>query len=622
MTDESSEIRQGNADERLLEDSWEIRRRRAGRRELKVEAVAGICFLATALGLLAAAGTAGLDVATAVLLVGLYAAVSRVEFPIGAGYVVPSYLVLVPMLILLPPAIVPLLVAAALVLGAFGQWLCGLARPERMLFSIPDAWHAVGPAAVLAIAGPLGDTTAPLIFVAAFAAACLVDLASATMREAAILGVAPKVQILVLGQVWVVDACLAPVGYLAAKAASEQITDVLLVMPLGALLLFMARDRNARIAQAQFRLEQAFTDPLTSLGNRRLLDGDLREQMDAASAKSPLVLMAFDLNGFKNYNDTFGHAAGDALLARLGGKLTEAISGYGSAYRLGGDEFCVLVKVEAEQLEDRLRTAVTALSEDGDGFKVDASYGVVLLPHEASNPDEALQLADRRMYQCKQSRTGATRDQARDVLMRSIEAREPSLRDHSGDVATLVSRIARRLGLDAEQTDEAVRAAELHDVGKVGIPDAILNKPAALDEGEWEFMRQHTILGERILNAAPALRPVGSLVRSTHERWDGGGYPDGLRGEEIPLGARIVAVCDAYESMVSDRAYRKALGHEYACAELHRESGKQFDPAVVVAFLLEIEKIDSRTGIVSEDTGLPDRMEEVAAHLRELLATA
>ena len=618
MSVESTEIRP-SADERLLEDSWETRRRRAGRRELKVEAVAGICFLAAAFGLLAAGGVAGLDAGTAVLLVGLYAAVSRVEFPIGAGYVVPSYLVLVPMLILLPPAAVPLLVAAGLFLGAFGQWLCGKARPERMLFSIPDAWHAMGPAAVLTLTGPVGDSTAPIIFAIAFGAACLVDLASATMREAAILGVAPKVQIRVLAQVWIVDACLAPVGYLAAKAASEQLSDVLLVMPLGALLLFMARDRNARIAQAQYRLEQAFTDPLTSLGNRRLLDGDLRDRMNAASAKSPLVLMAFDLNGFKNYNDTFGHAAGDALLARLGGKLTEAVGPFGSAYRLGGDEFCVLLNVVPDNLEAPLRSAATALSEEGDQFQVDASYGVVLLPHEANSPDAALQLADRRMYQCKQSRGGATRDQARDVLMRSIEAREPSLRDHSGDVATLVSRIARRLGLDAEQTDEAVRAAELHDVGKVGIPDAILNKPAALDEGEWEFMRQHTILGERILNAAPALRPVGWLVRSTHERWDGGGYPDGLAGEQIPLGARIVSVCDAYESMVSDRAYRKALGHDYACAELKRESGRQFDPSVVVAFLMEIERIDAAS---AEGLDGLDPMEEVTAHLRELLTTA
>ena len=139
--------------------------------------------------------------------------------------------------------------------------------------------------------------------------------------------------------------------------------------------------------------------------------------------------------------------------------------------------------------------------------------------------------------------------------------------------------VARRFGIAGEEIDEIARAAELHDVGKVGIPDAVLDKPAALDATEWELMHQHTILGERILNAAPALRPVARIVRSTHERWDGTGYPDGLRGAEIPPAARIVAVCDAYEAMTSDRAYRAAIGHEAACQELRDMAGTQFDPA-------------------------------------------
>jgi response regulator RpfG family c-di-GMP phosphodiesterase len=139
-----------------------------------------------------------------------------------------------------------------------------------------------------------------------------------------------------------------------------------------------------------------------------------------------------------------------------------------------------------------------------------------------------------------------------------------------------------------EEIDEIARAAELHDVGKVGIPDVILDKPAGLDATEWELMYQHTILGERILNAAPALRPVARIVRSTHERWDGRGYPDGLRGDEIPLAARVVAVCDAYDAMTTDRAYSAAVGHEAACQELRDMAGSQFDPQVVSAFMAEI----------------------------------
>jgi two-component system cell cycle response regulator len=211
----------------------------------------------------------------------------------------------------------------------------------------------------------------------------------------------------------------------------------------------------------------------------------------------------------------------------------------------------------------------------------------VLLPHEAKTLEQALQLADERMYSHKHGRSGA-REQARDVLMRTMHAKQPDLRAHSSEVADLAVAVARRLGMDGEEIDEIARAAELHDVGKVGIPDAILDKPAGLDATEWELMHQHTILGERILNAAPALRPVARIVRSTHERWDGAGYPDGLRGDEIPLAARVVAVADAYDAMRTERTYSPAVAHEEACEELRAMGGSQFDPAVVEAFLAEI----------------------------------
>jgi len=135
------------------------------------------------------------------------------------------------------------------------------------------------------------------------------------------------------------------------------------------------------------------------------------------------------------------------------------------------------------------------------------------------------------------------------------------------------------------------RAAELHDVGKVAIPDAILNKAGPLDEAEWSFMRRHTIIGERILLSAPALRPVARLVRSSHERWDGGGYPDGLAQEEIPLGARIVAVCDAFDAMTTDRPYRRRVSDAAALAELRGNAGTQFDPQVVKAFARTLDEL-------------------------------
>ena len=168
--------------------------------------------------------------------------------------------------------------------------------------------------------------------------------------------------------------------------------------------------------------------------------------------------------------------------------------------------------------------------------------------------------------------------------MQALEEREPELREHVADVAHLARAVADELGIGGEDLDEVVRAAELHDVGKVAVPDAILHKPGPLTDSEWGAMRQHTIVGDRIISAAPALQGVARLVRSSHERYDGMGYPDRLMGEEIPLGARIVTVCDAFNAMTTNRPYRIAVSPGEALEEIERCSGRQFDPMVVDAF--------------------------------------
>jgi two-component system cell cycle response regulator len=188
------------------------------------------------------------------------------------------------------------------------------------------------------------------------------------------------------------------------------------------------------------------------------------------------------------------------------------------------------------------------------------------------------------MYANKNGGRTSARSQSRDVLLRALAERDPGLGEHISGVASLAEAVARRLGLDEEQIEHIRHAAELHDVGKMAIPDAILDKPAPLDPAEWEFIRRHTIIGERIVAAAPALRPVAALVRSSHERWDGTGYPDHLRAQEIPLGARIVAVCDAFDAMIANRPYRAGMEANRALDELARCAGTQFDPAVVEAF--------------------------------------
>jgi two-component system cell cycle response regulator len=320
---------------------------------------------------------------------------------------------------------------------------------------------------------------------------------------------------------------------------------------------------------------EATTDALTGLPNRRALLRDLEGVLDGPDAATFAV---FDLDGFKAYNDSFGHPAGDALLARLAGRLKNAArAAGGTAYRMGGDEFCVLLPSGTAAIDG----TVAALTERSERFSVTSSHGTIELPAEARDAPTALRRADHRMYASKASRRTSARRQSQAVLAQVLAEADPALGDHLRDVGELALSVARAIGMDGEAIDEVARAAELHDVGKVAVPDEILHKAGPLDQAEWRFLREHTIIGERILAAAPALAPVGHIVRSTHERWDGAGYPDALCGEAIPLGARVIAVCDAYDAMTSDRPYRRAMPADQALDELRRCAGTQFDATVV-----------------------------------------
>jgi two-component system, cell cycle response regulator len=326
---------------------------------------------------------------------------------------------------------------------------------------------------------------------------------------------------------------------------------------------------------------QALTDALTGLGNRRSFMRDLTQRLEA---ETPTLMVTLDLNGFKAYNDTYGHPAGDSLLRRLGARLELAAAPYGVAYRLGGDEFCVLLEVDGSNAETALDGVASALVEEGDNFSVAASFGAVLLPDESDTPSEALSLADQRLYAQKRTVQSSEGRQTLDALLRVLLEREPALHGHMREVGELSRTIGERLGLQGAGLEQLAHAAELHDIGKLAIPDTILHKPGPLTTDELAYVRKHTLVGARILGAAPALAGVADVVHSSHERWDGGGYPEGLSGHDIPLGARVVAVCDAFDAMTTDRPYRKAMSPAAALKELRRCAGTQFDPAVVDAF--------------------------------------
>jgi hypothetical protein len=397
----------------------------------------------TALGFVVAAGVCALmapwprelDPWLATALVTAYALASRVRFHVGANYTVPTQLVLVPMLFLLPTPLVPALVALAQLVSVSPDLLTGKVHPERALHAFGDSWYALAPALVLTLADATPfDADLWSIYLIALAGQFALDLAVNVARDRFELGLSPRLSLSNLRWIYAVDALLAPVGLLGAAAAAIDPWLFVLVLPLLILLEVFARERQRR------------------------LDGalELRHAYQGTSA----------------------------LLAEL-------------------------------------------LADD------DAYTGM-----------------------------------------------------HSRDVVALAVAVSTELGLDAQQVRDTEFAALLHDIGKIAVPKEIINKPGPLNDEEWALMRTHTVEGQRMLDqVGGALARVGVIVRASHERWDGGGYPDGLAGEEIPVEARVVSACDAFHAMTSDRSYRKALPAAVAVEELLRCAGTQFDPEVVAALL-------------------------------------
>ncbi|MGA2927602.1 MAG: HD-GYP domain-containing protein [Solirubrobacteraceae bacterium] len=404
--------------------------------ELRAEAIAASAFVIAAGALTCLTPAPGRhSPAVVVMFLLLYAAASRIEFDVGAGYCVPTQLVLIPMLYALPAGWVPLVVASAWVLGKVPTFLSGNRYPDRTVAAVANAWHAVGPALVFALARPgVPRWSDWAVLLAALCAELACDLAGTVTREWLRLGEIPKLPVRLLAPVYLTDVCLSPIGLAIAFAAVGHPAAAFIALPLGGLLMFFARDRRARI-EATVELSRAYR--------------------------------------------------GTALLL-------------------------------------------------GDVVEADDAY------------------------------TGS----------------------HSRDVVDLVMSVGPTLGLDEDQLRKLEFAALLHDVGKIAIPNEIINKPGPLSADERALIETHTLEGEAMLqNVGGVLSEVGKIVRSSHERYDGLGYPDGLAGDAIPLEARIVACCDAFNAMTTDRSYRAAMPLADALDELRAHRGDQFDPAVVDSLL-------------------------------------
>ena len=371
------------------------------------------------------------------------------------------------------------------------------------------------------------------------------------------------------------------------------------------------QENNAALSQANARLESlATTDPLTGLPNHRTLIAAIDQELKRSQRTyRPCALLFLDLDHFKAINDGYGHPVGDAVLCEFAATTRAYLRDIDTPGRWGGEEFmAILPETDTEgalAAAERLRAGIAGHSfSAGGGMRLTCSVGVATYPFDSEERGGLVAAADRAMYGAKKlgrnqvrkaddpailaletdqpgSREDDTLVGTIEALTALVEARDHYTGEHTSRVSALATRLALALGLDASEAYMIGLVGRLHDIGKVAVPDVVLLKPSRLTEEEQLLIRKHPVVGGDVVSRVPSLRMIAPSIRAHHEQWDGSGYPDGLAGERIPLGARIVATADAYEAMTTDRPYQPARERAWALAELRRCAGTQFDPSVV-----------------------------------------
>lgn len=405
-------------------------------------------------------------------------------------------------------------------------------------------------------------------------------------------------------------------AFLAALAAALWATDPwLLVLMAGPLFTVTLYQRSSLASRRATR--DAHTDSLTRIGNNRAYELGLRSAFEGAAASgSPMTLCLVDVDDFKHINDTYGHPLGDEVLVEVARLLHTGPDCLG-AFRFGGDEFAVVLgcgearaRRHVEALYERMRA-----SQFAHGETATVSVGLATFPEHAEDVEALEHAADNALYWAKQNGKNQScayspvvaeaftpaelerraerqaRLRAAENLIRVVDAKDEYTGAHSERVALLVEAIAHRLGADSELVDQLKLAGRLHDLGKIAIPDRVLQKPTSLTPHEERQLAHHPELGASLLDGMD-IRPVDIWIRHHHEHWDGSGYPHGLAGEEIPFGSRVILVADAYDAITTDRTYRDASTPADAVDELRRHAGTQFDPAVVAALEEHLEDLE------------------------------
>jgi len=332
----------------------------------------------------------------------------------------------------------------------------------------------------------------------------------------------------------------------------------------------------------------SYHDILTGLFNRRFFEEQLER---AGSGSLPVSLILWDINGLKIVNDIFGRQKGDELLKLFAREINDICARRGIVARWGGDEFVVLLPgVDNAETLDLCKAVTDRLSIIDSETKLPASiaYGVSTMTQPDDSIITMLKNAEDMLFRSKLTQTDSSRYYVIDSIRRSLYEKDIETEEHGERLKALSERLGKKVGLSRSEEKELEIFAVLHDIGKIAISDTVLNKPGKLTPEEWEKMKRHSEVGYRIVKSVPELSNVARYILAHHERWDGSGYPKGLSGEDIPLLARILAIVDAYDAMISDRPYRKAMAADEAVEELLAHAGSQFDPTICSIFVKKV----------------------------------
>ncbi len=372
---------------------------------------------------------------------------------------------------------------------------------------------------------------------------------------------------------------------------SERHREVRFSMVNDSKVLAMVRDTTAiRRSEEQVKF-LSMHDGLTGLYNRAYFEEALLRLQ--ARAHKGFGVFVFDVDGLKLINDTLGHRQGDELLKVVASILDSSVEQPDFTARIGGDEFAVVlfepVKSRMEDLERLYKKAVVEYNEQNPHLPLSLSSGWAV-DMDGISIDRVFKEADNNMYRQKMHQSQSIHGAIVQTMMKALEARDHITEGHADRLGELMERMGQKLRLPQGIIADLRLFAKFHDIGKVGIPDSILNKPGKLDADEVAVMRRHCEIGFRIARSSPDLEPIADWILKHQEHWDGNGYPLGLAGEEIPIECRVLGIIDAYDAMTSDRPYRKAMNSPDAIAEIRRCSGTQFDPELAAQF---VEMIDS-----------------------------